>query len=148
MVAEPVHESPSGTSSVVLRPQALQWVAIVALFSAGVAIGAYWATHADAYSSFGNVFMPAGTMMMVIIAIDGAQRRYEISRTNAQVRFLGRWKSYDLSTVDVLHRNRHGQLEFLSSGRRKPILRLPRDYAREDTIRRLKDLWERGLTTP
>ena len=65
--------------TVVLAPTVWHWMASCFLLGLGVYAGFIWATRHEQFTTAGNVMIPVAALAMLFAAIDGVQRRYEIS---------------------------------------------------------------------
>lgn len=60
---------------------------------------AYWATHTERYSNYGNILLPVCGIFLLSIGIDALQRRVVISLKAASVRYLFLWRTYNLKVT-------------------------------------------------
>ena len=141
------HTTPEA-GCVVLEPPGLVLMSVVGLFALALFLGYMWVMQSDEFSATGRLMLPVGAVGISVVAADAVQRRYEITRSRARIRLLGVWRTVDLSSVDTLVKTPLGQLAFSISNQRRAIFRLPREYSTAETIRRLEQLWQRGLTCP
>jgi len=124
-----------------VRPSIASHVLAAGLLMVGVVIGWHWATHRDRYTPLGNVFIPAGSASMILVAFDALQRTYVISRNAARVRLLGIWKSYDLSGVTKVRLGTNGRLELVDPGQAQPAFMLPRPFVDAVTVEKVQKIW-------
>jgi hypothetical protein len=111
------------------------------LLAGGCLCFLHWSRSIDEFSILGNVVLPIASVTMIVIAIDGLQRRYRIGKTNARVRFLWWWKTYEFPTGSVVRRNEKRQIEIAAGATTRAVLRIPWSYDREgDLEKKLRDL--------
>lgn len=134
-------DSSTGGNALALKPPSIVIALAIAGLASGVVMLVWTTVNFERLTTFGVFLMPLATALFLFGGLDALQRRYVVEESQVHMRILFMWKTRRLPNNITIKTNRYGQLILRDRVTNRVVLRIPREYNRNDSLgRRLNQL--------
>lgn len=134
-----------GGGKVEMRPPTFVFAVSIAAILVSIIMVLWSLPRIDSFTVVGFIVMPSTILLAFVLGIDALQRRYVFFEDKIEVRYLFRWKKYELPENVEFSSSESGQVIIRDSRDRGLLLRIPREYNHDGKLeQRLREHFIRG----